>query len=281
VDGVFVVGAGATQKRVWCAGVVLGKRPAKSGDDYQVFWLGHPPSFRAVGGKVKNPTWESVHSLRSHVDGSVNGTEDAWLNIEDIRKEYDPATRSELVGEQPQPQPLDPATRSELVGEQPQPQVLEQQQQSNDVTGSSRSRPKRDSSAREKYGDTAADDVSGHSKSKRKQGSSPQKKDSKKTSQPAPATQTPSVRAPAQFALHIKTFEVCDSVSYAISCLESFDRGDVEHPSVFGQLEERILALARSLAAMYHNPNYMDGFRPQYNPGGANFFLELFFLFNL
>ena len=23
------------------------------------------------------------------------------------------------------------------------------------------------------------------------------------------------------------------------------------------------------------------GFRPQYNPGGANFFLELFFLFNL
>jgi hypothetical protein len=258
VDGVFVVGAGATQKRVWCAGVVLGKRPAKSGDDYQVFWLGHPPSFRAVGGKVKNPTWESVHSLRSHVDGSVNGTEDAWLNIEDIRKEYDPATRSELVGEQPQPQPLDPATRSELVGEQPQPQVLEQQQQSNDVTGSSRSRPKRDSSAQEKYGDTAADDVSGHSKSKRKQGSSPQKKDSKKTSQPAPATQTPSVRAPAQFALHIKTFEVCDSVSYAISCLESFDRGDVEHPSVFKQLEERIRALAASLAAMYHNSNYLN-----------------------
>jgi hypothetical protein len=240
VDGIFFIGKGATNKRIWFSGVVVGIRSPQSTDSYEVFWLGLPPCKRTGAQCTKNPTWESVHSLRSHVDGSLTGTDDAWMDIGKIRTQYDPDKRSEYVEEQTQlpNQPKQP--------EQPQPKPKV------DVSSSSKLRPKRDSTSTKQLEvspETSSNRHAKKSRSSRSPHSAP--------ATHAPATQTPSVQAPAQFALHKKTFEVCDSVSYAISCLESFDRGDVEHPSVFKQLEARILALARGLAAMYHNSNYL------------------------
>ena len=264
VDGIFTFGKGATQKRVWCAGVVVCIRPPKSTDGYEVFWLGSPPCKRTGAQGTKNPTWESVHSLRSHVDGSVMGSDEAWMDIEKIRTQYDPDKRPEYAEDQgpppnqpeqqEQPNPQQPKQPEQQEQQNPQqPKQPEQPEQPNpqpqgDVSSRSSSRPKRQSTLKNQSEATPET-------SSKKQIKKPRSSNSSADS--APATQTPSVQAPVQFALHKKTFEVCDSVSYAISCLESFDRGDVEHPSVFKQLEARILALARSLAAMYHNSNYL------------------------
>ena len=246
VDCIFHIGKGAAGKRVWCAGVVVGIRPIHATDGYQVFWIGLPPCKK---GDTKNPTWESVHSLRSHVDGSLTGTDTDWLDIEKIRALYDPENHSETGvedGRNPLQQP-EQLQRPEQPLEQPpvQPPVqpLEQPQ-------GAPSRPKRDRAPAKPMEGSLEPSSEGSTKR-------PKRPPPPVTSSPAPATPTPSFRAPAQFALHKKTFEVCDSVSFAISCLESFDKGDVEHPSVFKQLEERILALARSLAAMYYNSNYL------------------------
>jgi hypothetical protein len=246
VDGIFFIGKGATIQRIWCAGVVVGIRSAQSTDSYEVFWIGLPPCKRTGAQCTKNPTWESVHSLRSHVDGSLTGTDDDWMDIGKIRTQYDPDKRSEHLEEEKQ---LPNQTK------QPQPKPKPQV----DVSSSSSSRPKRvrkSTTEPEDSLDTYSKPHAKKSRSSRNQHSAPDAH-APDTQTPAPATQTPSVQAPAQFALHIKTFEVCDSVSYAISCLESFDRGDVEHPSVFKQLEARILSLARGLAGMYHNSNYL------------------------
>jgi len=81
VDGQFVVNS----QRVWYAGVVVGKRDPHQPLAYNVFWLGQEPKNT---GKDRNPQWMSVHVLRAHVEDSVSGPNTDWLNIDTIRAEY-------------------------------------------------------------------------------------------------------------------------------------------------------------------------------------------------
>ena len=83
VDGQFVV----NNQRVWFAGVVVGKRDPHQPFAYLVFWLGHEPK---TTGKDRNPQWMSVHVLRAHVEDSVSGPKPDWLNIDTIREMYEP-----------------------------------------------------------------------------------------------------------------------------------------------------------------------------------------------
>ncbi len=86
VDGQIIVEG----KNNWFAGVVVDTRSAHAALSYEVFWIGSMP--KKQGGS-KNPSWVSVHSLRSHVEGSLTGLEHEWADIEKIRTEYDPDRR--------------------------------------------------------------------------------------------------------------------------------------------------------------------------------------------
>jgi len=270
VDGQFVVAS----ERLWFAGVVVEKRPSGAALGYEVFWVGTKPS---KTGTSKNPRWMSVHSLRSHLNGSSIGSDAEWHDIERIRCVYDPSTRHASVVE------VEESLESSNIVEVPKYVEGSSSGAGNSSGGSGMiassgeqasngisERPPRGSSKRssenvESNGGESGG-VSGNQK-KKKRGSHngsrvPAPKSSHNGRVPAPETphggqKTPAVQAIGTFSVHKKTFEVCDSVSFAISCLQSLDQGEVEHPSTFGQLKNRILDMGASLAAMYRNQNYV------------------------
>jgi hypothetical protein len=250
VDGRFFIG----NKWYWMPGVVINKLDIHAAKGYEVFWLGLPPR---KSGDSKNPTFVSVHSLRSHVEeGSVAaGDTIEWLDVDKIRTEYTSERRAAAVAAEAKAAEAKAAETSKGAAAAA---ALEQKSSNSDLVNPSHSGLKRSRrSSKISHSTDLSDDAPSPSASKKKKtrhspNAAPSRSDKSRALCPA---QTTAVQAPS-LSLYKKQFEVCDSVSYAISCLESLDQGDVEHPSVFQQLTVRIRDMAQSLAAMYHNPNY-------------------------
>ena len=235
VDGQFVVGG----KKDWFAGVVVDTRSPRAALSYEVFWIGSMP--KKQGGS-KNPSWVSVHSLRSHVEGSLTGSDDGWADIEKIRTEYGPDRRNarEMT--------ITEVTSGSATAAAPAapPQIHENYSTSARPVREARKRPRSQSPT------DYANGASGG-------GSSRKTKPKVTLSKPSgnfPPPQPPAVQGTATFSVSKDTFEVGDSVNFAITCLLSLDRGEAEHPSVFKKLKQRLQHLAASLSVLYHNTNY-------------------------
>jgi hypothetical protein len=240
VDGVFTLSG----QRIWFHGVVVDVRGSTSKLPYDVFWVGQPP---ATKGLKRNPQPMSVHSLRSHIAGSDMGPDGDWIDIDKIRARYHPDARGQDVAfgagipsptsivssrsetAHPNPTPVPPSANRPIrigAGTRISPLHSEQEQV---TSGYGRGSNKK----RERSPSTSATPGRGQDH-----------------------TPTPAVQASVPFSVHRKTFEIGDSVSFAISCLESFDQDDSEHPNIFAQLKVQLTDMAHTLAAMYHNSNY-------------------------
>ena len=225
VDGQFIVGDSDT--RAWFAGVVVGIRHKCQKRPYECFWLNQVPKSKDPN---QNPKWMSVHSLRPHCAGAMFGSSEDW-DAQKVRTEYAPDKRAadlhvkELPGLNHDPVMPKPAV--------PQSSAMETQQPSG-------GRPKRGcNSIRSRSPET--DEGQGQRQRK--------KKNKPSVPVPPPAKQQSTLGSQ-------ESFEVADSVKFAIDCLESLDRGDPEHPETWSGLVKRIKSIAASLASIYCNKSY-------------------------
>lgn len=175
-------------------------------------------------GLSKNPTWVSVHSLRTHVEeGSEVGSDDQWLDIESVRREYTAEKRAAFVAEIAADQRA--ADEKDSVPVSPAPdssssRVDGRPQRSRNPSASGELLPSEDGSD------------GGRAYGKRKQHAVDQAHTNSRK-RPAEQEAASAIQASVPFSVNKKTFEIGDSLSFAISCLQSLDQGDYEHPSVF------------------------------------------------
>ncbi len=249
VDGQFVV----QKQSLWYAGVVVGKRNPSCELSYLVFWLGQPLKKKNPS---KNPQWMSVHSLRPHhVECSNMGSDSMWMNIDDIRTMCDNGAFEVVPHAEP----------AEAIAAGPPSHVPSASCSGQGSTAASdagkrwpkREQKKRPSSSPEAVGKSPPEQRKRPSSSAEEATKSPRKRPPQQ--QPDLLTTVAhfsAVQAPVSLSVNKKTFEIGDSVSFAISCLQSLDQGDFEHPNIFAQLQVRITDMASTLAVMYHNSNY-------------------------
>jgi hypothetical protein len=251
VDGQFIV----QKQRIWYAGVVVGKRNPSCELSYLVFWLGIPHKKRKPS---ENPQWMSVHSLRSHHENDFNvecsnmGTDSAWTNIDEIRRMCEAGEFLVVPHAQPSETSLPPSqqTPASCSGGGAAASLPPSQQPPASRPGEGASaasdagRPRREKKKRESESPEAGTAISRPPK--------PKHKEPLLTS----VAQVSAVQASVPLSVNKKTFEIGDSVSFAISCLQSLDQGDFEHPNIFEELQVRITDMASTLAVMYVNPNY-------------------------
>ena len=257
VDGQYQIG----NTRCWYYGVVVASKKANAARSYEVFSVGFPPTRSGV----KNPMWMSVHSLRSHVEGTMAGTVEDWLDVEKIRRKYppdrcDPPSVVEIPSDACPSAVASAAadTNAETSSDSMRPTTDRVDTQS-PSGGQGEGRPKREIK-RPRSDSTEADGGGGHVRTPRP------------VSKPRPAVIAPgkqqstlstladqnsSPPAKKQSTLGSQnSFEIADSVKFAIDCLESLDRGEIEHPETWSGLVKRIKSIAASLASIYCNKSY-------------------------
>jgi hypothetical protein len=112
----------STTESVWLYGLVVNKRAATTKDAYQVFWIGSKP---CASGLNINPQWVSVHIMRRHIAGTAAGTEQEWMDVEELKsfriEDYKPKPKPKP---QPDPSALKPRPKPPPPKPQPEPSAL-------------------------------------------------------------------------------------------------------------------------------------------------------------
>jgi len=282
IDAQFVMDHGKSEARTeWIAGLVIGTRPQKNQAlPYEVFWIGSPPR---RSGPNRNPMWVSPHILRMHALDAISGTDEEWKShqkIRDWRMEQIPKVRadddetddaakgedSDAAAARKRPSCQTSSVASKKVNADDADTVDAAKGEDSGAAAATK-RPSRQTpsvpSKKVTFTDTAATSKASHAGSEKRRRPSPKKVDQTQRSNPAHQEKKDSkgvseVKSQLSSLAVKRTFEMGDSVTFAIECLLSLDRGDQEHPDSFKELKERLTDMARTLAIMYDNMRYND-----------------------